>query len=133
MPSWTQWALCKLDVRCVKLIGGVVAVSLCVACAAPSPKGGTEAGEIDARYKVESRHDGFLISSTYSRYQFVPESAAVQAACKQSLMATAYDYAESFGRKIEPVNEQRMRVTMSRNGLTGMTSCEASVPVVWAR
>lgn len=40
---------------------------------------------------------------------------------------------ELFCCKIEPVNEQRIGVSMGRNGLTGMTSCEASVPVIWKR
>lgn len=116
-----------------KLLGVIVVTTTCVACTSPMTGGGGAFNDRDGTYKVENRPGGFTISSTYSSYQFVPESAAVQAACKQGLMATAHDYAESFGRKIEPVNEQRIRISMGRNGLTGMTSCEASVPVVWAK
>lgn len=111
----------------------ILVVATLTGCASPAPKGGSAAGDRDAMYKVENRPDGFTISTTYSRYQFIPESQAVQAACKQGLMATAHDYAESFQRKIEPINEQRIRISMGRNGFTGITSCEASVPAVWAK
>ena len=109
-----------------------LACVLLAGCTGPVPKIGGVADR-DALYKVERRPDGFTISTTLSRYQFIPESAAVQAACKQGLMATAHDYAESFQRKIEPINEQRIRISMGRNGFTGITSCEASVPAVWAK
>lgn len=87
----------------------------------------------DTAYSVEDRPDGFTLSVSYSRYQFIPESSAVASACKQALTATAYDVADKRGRKIEPVNEQRIRMSMGRNGFTGITSCEASAPVTWAR
>ena len=101
-------------------------------CATPSAQ---TPGVIDkdATVKVDERPDGFNVSISYSRYQFIPESVAVQAACRQALTATAYDVADQRGKKIEPVNEQRIRISMGRNGLTGITSCEASVPVSWAK
>lgn len=102
-----------------------------VGCTSPGPLG--RVGDSEPGYKVEDRPGGFTISTTYSRYQFVPESMSVQESCKAGLLASAHDFAESLGRKIEPINEQRLRISMGRNGITGMTSCEASVPVVWAR
>lgn len=104
-------------------------------CATPTPQhqGEQQAADRDTSFSVTDRPDGFLLAVTYSRYQFVPESGAVAAACRQALTATAYDVAEKRGRKIEPVNEQRIKFSMGRNGFSGITSCEASVPVVWAR
>lgn len=116
-----------------RLPGATLVIGMCVGCVTPVSGGGDALGDRDATYKVENRPGGFMISSTYTHRQFIPESDVVQAACKQRLMATAHDYAKSFGRKIEPVNEQRIRISMGRNGLTGMTSCEASAPVMWAR
>lgn len=110
----------------------VIATIALTGCAAPAPQGGT-ASDRDAAYNVEDRADGFLVSVSYDRYQFIPESSAVAAACKQQLTATAYEVADKKGRKIEAVNEQRIRLSMGRNGLTGITSCEASVPVIWAK
>ena len=101
-------------------------------CATPSPQA-PGAIDKDTAVRVDERPNGFNVSISYSRYQFIPESVAVQAACRQALTATAYDVADQRGKKIEPVNEQRIRISMGRNGLTGITSCEASVPVSWAK
>ena len=79
----------------------------------------------DTEYAVTSRPDGFSLAINYSRYQFIPESSAVATACKSALTAIAYEQAEKHGRKIQPLNEQRIRISMGRNGLTGITSCSA--------
>ncbi|MDL9996975.1 hypothetical protein QTI24_00060 [Variovorax sp. J22P240] len=111
-------------------IFALATVSILAGCATPSPQG---APDKNASYQVTDGSDGFTISVAYSRYQFIPESSAVQAACKQALTAGAFDEADRRGRKIEPVNEQRIRLSMGRNGFTGITSCEASVSVTWAK
>ena len=87
----------------------------------------------DATYTVENLPGGFMISSTYSRPSLAADKETVQSSCKRGLMATAQDYADSFGRTIQPLDEGRIRLSMSRNGTTGMTRCDASVPVVWSR
>lgn len=50
-------------------------------------------------------------------------------ACKSALMSIAYEHAEKLGKQIENINEQRIKLSMGRNGLSGITSCSASVPV----
>lgn len=112
----------------------IVAVLALAGCAAPTShhQGAQQAADRDTSFSVSERPDGFLLAVSYSRYQYIPESAAVAAACKQALTSTAYDVAEKRGRQIEPVNEQRIKFSMGRNGFTGITSCEASVPVKWA-
>lgn len=107
-----------------------VAVLTLSGCATPAPGGGSAR---DTEYTATDTPEGFVVAMAYSRYQFIPESGAVQTACRQALMASAHDEAAKRGRKIEPINEQRIRISMGRNGLTGMTSCEASVPVAWAK
>jgi hypothetical protein len=82
---------------------------------------------------VEPSPTGFLITIRYARYQFIPESQAVATACRSTLLSEAYHYADQQGRKIAPINEQRIRLSMGRNGLTGITSCSAQVPVEWAQ
>lgn len=106
-------------------------LGLTVGCATLPGTGGLDGGA-DATYKVENRPGGFLISSTYISHQQVTERDA-RSSCKRSIIATAHDYADSFGRKIEPVNEERVRISMGRSAIPGMSTCEASVPVVWAR
>jgi hypothetical protein len=85
----------------------------------------------DTEYAVEERPDGFALTVYYSRYQLIPESAAVATACKSALTSIAWDIAEKRGKKIAPINEQRIRLSMGRNGLSGVTSCSASAPIDW--
>jgi len=82
-------------------------------------------------YGIEARADGFAISIYYARYQFIPESNAVAMACKQALTSIAHEQAEKQGRKIEPIDEQTIRLSMGRNGLSGITSCSAYAPAKW--
>ncbi len=87
----------------------------------------------DTEYLITSRADGFAVAIHYSRYQFIPESTAVATACKSALTAIAFEEADKQGRKIEPINEQRIRLSMGRNGLTGITSCSASGVAEWRK
>ena len=82
-------------------------------------------------YAIEPRPDGFSVSIYYSRYQFIPESDAVAEACRQALTSIAHEQASRQGREIEQINEQAIRLSMGRNGLTGITSCRAHAPAKW--
>jgi hypothetical protein len=108
---------------------------LVVACATPVSHTNAPMAtyDKDTEYAVEDRPDGFGLTVYYSRYQFIPESAAAAAACKSALTALAWEIAERRGRKIEPVNEQRIRISMGRNGLSGITSCQAFAVVEWKK
>jgi hypothetical protein len=83
----------------------------------------------DTTYRVDDNESGFTVTVYYSRYQFMPESDALAAAGKSALLNIAYDVAEARGRTIEPINEQRIRMSMGRNGLSGTTSWSGSVKV----
>lgn len=85
----------------------------------------------DTEYGIDDRPDGFGITVYYSRYQFIPESSAVATACKSALTSIAWEVAEKKGKEIEPINEQRIRISMGRNGLSGITSCQAFAVVKW--
>ena len=85
----------------------------------------------NTEYGIEKHDDGFVISIYYSRYQFIPESEAVAIACKSQLTAIAWEYADQVGKQIAPVNDQRIRISMGRNGFSGITSCRASAVVKW--
>lgn len=82
----------------------------------------------NSEYSVVDNPKGFTITVQYARYQMIPETQAVVEACKSALLSSAYDYAEGKGRKIQAINEQRIKLSTGRNGLSGMTSCSASVP-----
>lgn len=85
----------------------------------------------DTEYAIENRDNGFAITVFYSRYQFIPESDAISTACKSQLTSIAWEYADNLGKKINPINEQRIRISMGRNGLTGITSCQANAIAEW--
>ncbi|WP_395644184.1 hypothetical protein [Rudaea sp.] len=46
----------------------------------------------------------------------------------QALTSIAWEHASKTGRKIELINDQEVRLSMGRNGLTGITSCTAQAP-----
>jgi hypothetical protein len=85
----------------------------------------------DTTFRIDEHESGFTITVYYSRYQFIPESDAVNTAGRSALMSIAYDVAEGRGRAIEPINEQRIKMSMGRNGLSGITSWSGTVKVFY--
>ena len=115
---------------------GIVMVSLLIgSCTTPMRQAGVQMVpyDRDTEYSITPRESDFAIAIYYSRYQFIPESNAVAVACKSALTSIAYEHAEKQGKKIQPINEQRIRISMGRNGLTGITSCSATAIVEWER
>ena len=102
-------------------------------CATPVQQGSANMTtyDRDTEYELTGRSDGFSLAINYSRYQFIPESSAVAQACKSALTALAHELAERKGKKIKPIDEQRIRLSFGRNGLTGITSCSASAIAEW--
>ncbi len=117
----------------VALGGVVLAACLLAGCATPAGYTGAPMTlyDRDTEYAVENRDDGFVITIYYSRYQFIPESSAVATACKSALTSLAHEVADRRGRQIEPIDEQRIRLSMGRNGFTGITSCSAQAVAKW--
>ena len=107
---------------------------LLVACATPVSHTASQMNtyDKDTEYVVDERADGFALTISYSRYQFIPESSSLTIACKSALTALAWDISERKGKKIRPLNEQRIRISLGWNGLTGITSCQANAIVEWA-
>ena len=85
----------------------------------------------DTEYSVDQRDNGFAVTVYYSRYQLIPESSAVATACKSSLTSIAWEIAGKQNKKIEPINEQQIKISMGRNGVSGITSCSATVFAQW--
>jgi hypothetical protein len=113
---------------------------ICIAafsCGCATPVGYTEKplarADKDTSYRVDEHSDGFTLTVFYSRYQFIPESDAVVSAGKSALLNTAYDVAEARGKKIQPINEQRIKMSMGRNGLSGITSWTGTVKVFYEK
>ncbi|MEZ8187550.1 hypothetical protein ACED29_17215 [Shewanella sp. 5S214] len=117
----------------MKLILSIVFSALLVGCATPVSHTNIPLStyDKDTEYGIEDREDGFGITVYYSRYQFIPESDAVATACKSQLTAIAWEHSDKVGKPIANVNEQRIRISMGRNGISGITSCQATAIVNW--
>jgi len=76
----------------------------------------------DTTYRVDDTPSGFVVTVYYSRYQFIPESDVVAAAGKAVFLNIAKDTAKTHGKQLKPLDESRLRWSMGRNGLSGITS-----------
>lgn len=112
-----------------------IAGALAAGCATPIEQGQGQMTpyDRDTEYSITDRTGGFALAINYSRYQLIPESSAVAATCKSALTALAHELADRRGRKIRPLDEQRIRISLGRNGITGITSCSASGIAEWAQ
>ena len=114
-------------------VGALVFVVMCSLLGCASSAVHTTAPMIeydkDTDYAIEDRPNGFMISIYYSKYQFIPESGVVSSSCKSMLTSIAHEIAEKRGQQIQPINDQKIRLSVSRNGLLGITSCQASVNI----
>ena len=117
----------------IRLACAALVSALLVACVAPTPQTDAAMAEYDkdTQFAITPRADGFAIAVNYSKYQFIPESAAIAVECKSAITAIAYEHAEKQGRKLLPLNEQRIRISLGRNTFTGVTSCSALAIAQW--
>lgn len=73
--------------------------------------------------RVDETSTTMTVSVYHSRYQFIAEANSVIQEAKSAAMAIARERAAAQGRKIKPIDEQSVRVSTGRNGLSGITSC----------
>jgi hypothetical protein len=85
----------------------------------------------DTEYAVESFDKGYIVSITYGKFQFFPESAALSDACRTQLRSVVWDHSDHMGKEIKPINEQRIKLSVGRNELTGVTTCSAQIKVFY--
>jgi hypothetical protein len=104
-------------------------------CAAPVEYSSKPLQRYDSNtsYRIDDEEDGFTITVYYSRYQFIPESDAVAMAAKSALMSIAYETSDKRKRPIEQINEQRIKMSMGRNGFSGITSWSGTVRVFFKK
>jgi hypothetical protein len=120
--------------RSLLILGFVCLVSL-AGCATPVSHENVAMHTYDqnTEYSISEHPKGYTITVFYSRYQFIPESDAVATACKAALTSIGWETADKQGKEIKSINEQRIKISMGRNGLSGITSCQASVLVEWKK
>lgn len=107
----------------------IASYTVLLSCATPASYTDKPLTNFDqnTQYRIDDHSDGFTVTMAYSRYQFIPESDAVAAVAKNNLTAICYEVADSKGKKILPVEEQRIKMSMGRNGVTGITSWNGTV------
>lgn len=117
--------------RVVNLAALMATCVLVVGCGVPVRYGSGpyQQWDKDTEYHVAERPGGFQLSVLFSRYQFFPSPATVESACRSTLTSMAYTLAEQRGRKIRPINEQRIQLSTGRNIASAITSCSATAPV----
>ena len=103
----------------LKLVAALAITVTLISCTAPTSQTTKRLNgyDKDTEYAIEERGDGFTLTVTYSRYQFIPESDALTTACKSSLTSIAWEIADKRGKKILPINEQRIRLHSFRKNL----------------
>lgn len=105
----------------------LLVVPLCLAaCETVPPPPPPSATSQNVTHRVDDSADGFTVSITYSQYQFVPDGGAVEAAGKIALVNLVHETARQRGKAIERINNDDIFGSISRNGLTGMTSWSGS-------
>ena len=107
---------------------------LIAACSTPPRYSSAPYKRLDHRteYSIVDTPNGFTTSVIYREYQFIPRLSVVREEGKNALINIAYNEADARGRKIEPINEQRIRMSMGWNYLTGVKTWSGSAPAFYA-
>jgi hypothetical protein len=113
------------------LVLGWMAVSVGCAPALRHPDVSLTAYDRDTGYRVTPQDTGFTLAVYYSRYQVMPEQSAVATVCQSAAQTLAYAEAQKQGKKIRPLTEHQIRLSLDRNEITGLTSCSARVTAEW--
>lgn len=113
------------------LVPAIVGIGLLAGCATPVSHVNAPMNTYDqnTKYSVTDHPKGYTITVFYSRYQFIPESDAVATACTSALTSIGWEVADNRGVQIKPINEQRIKISMGRNIVSAITSCQASALV----
>lgn len=76
---------------------------------------------------IEDNDDALKVTIHYSSYQFMPQDFAIKKECKKQLISIAEEYSEKTNHRIKPINEKDIKLSLGRNDMTAISSCEASI------
>lgn len=102
---------------------------------APAPYAGPQMStyDTDTEYTTTYTADGFTLLVNYRYERLTVRSSVAAAACKAALASVANSLAERRQRQIEPVSEQSIHLTTSRNWYGKVTACSITAPIAWKR
>lgn len=117
-----------------RAIPAVLACSLFAACTTTAPSySGRQLSTYDmsTEYATEYSPDGFtlLVHHRYQQFTMLRSTAVTE--CKTAASNVATSLASRWNRKLAPVDDMRVQLSTSRNWLGKITTCSATVPVVW--
>lgn len=113
-------------------IAPLVLLSL-VGCSSPNTYTNAEMTPYDDRteYHIEDQADGFTIFVNYTQYSMVHSRIGISEAGKSAMMSLAYELADKRGKKLQPIEEQRVKMSTGRNGLSGNSFWGGTVRVFY--
>lgn len=111
----------------------IASVGMLAACTTPADVSMplSAGGDKNAKFEIADTATGFTVDLTYSRYQFVPEGDALIVACKSIATNRAYEEAKQKGKKILPISDDAIRVSIGRNILNARTACRAFIEATY--
>jgi hypothetical protein len=112
----------------------LVFLALAVASGCEAPVSYTELPltpyDKNTRYRVDDSLSGFTLYLDQAQYQFILNDA-ILASCTQAIKKLAHEIGERRGHTIE-IDGERVKMSFGRNGVNGISSCSAMVPVGWS-
>ena len=83
----------------------------------------------NTKYEVDTAGGNFVARVTYINYQFVPDSPQLATKCRNAAASVVRDVSAQRGIKLEAFSPLQVSTGVTRNAVTGETSCEATISV----
>ena len=110
-------------------------VAMLAGCAVPQqiPLQEAYSYDKDTKFAINEESDGFVLTVDYARQQFIAmKTEAGVRECKSKLASIARELSDKTGRKMKPINEERITLFMSPDNRRGNdTYCHAQYKVEW--
>ena len=84
----------------------------------------------DTTYRFDEQPAGFTLFVRQSHYQFILNDE-IQMSCARAIKSLAHDIAGRRHRSVE-IDGDRVQMSFGRNGVNGITTCTAMVPITWS-
>lgn len=83
----------------------------------------------NTKYIIQKNSLGFNLDVDYSEYQFIPSQQKISNNCIEMTLLIADQVAKKEGLIIQPVSANNVQISLSRNGLTGTSTCKSFLAV----
>lgn len=90
-------------------------------------------GDCAPHARAKFLEDGFNLKVTHTRYQWMADMNAMFKACRESIHVLADEVAQSKGKEIEPIDNDKITMDYDRNYTAGTSTCVATYPVAYKK